>query len=763
MSNIILLESGGESGHVMAAAESGGVYVWGLNNYGQIGDRTQQNSAYPVAVGSSPVELDNKTIRIEKDSTAELKASTKSQLFSLFDTAFQSASSITWKVLDETVAQITNTPQNEQNGEETTTTAEIKGLKSGSTVIIATDSMTGRTAAAWITVLEAGAVAEPKVAMGNDFAIALRSDGTIWGWGLNDYGKTGVGTSMNKVTTPTQIEKYINPNSNQTFDLNTRFVEIAVGGDHALAIDEDGQLYAWGRNNYGQLGISIYSYGSASVPMLVRDPNGVDISGKAVKVAAGAEFSMVLTTDGYVYSFGRNSKGQLGVARHDSQNPTPVLMRGVEGNGTLGEVVLISAGAEHAMILLGNGMLWTVGDNSQSQLGDAEKQYSDIINQVDTSLSDGAYISKISAGNYNSAFIDNSGNAYVWGSNYNRQMLSSSMGDKYPTVTKINGQGELPDKPIEDIQFGGMSTTDETHTAVLFRDGTLYTWGANSRGQIGNNSHSPLEDKRNYVNTPYNVTVNGGTGIQAVSVGLHNTSVILNDGYVYTWGAEDGGQIGNNVGGQSTDSTMNALVPTKTGEDYITLDKYFLTIKSGDTVQLSPIYNKFFNVKDVTDKNVSFTFGSTKSDVANVDNGGTITGNITGKTSVYIVANRSIFAAVNVTVLQDKDGFNAIPQAKSGSGFTVALDKFGKVYTWGRNDAGQLGDGTRTNRIAISPVEFDFPNQNTHITKIAVGERHTLALDNTGKVWAWGGGSAGQNSWSLLPLPVDTMHWLFQR
>ena len=119
-------------------------------------------------------------------------------------------------------------------------------------------------------------------------------------------------------------------------------------------------------NNYGQLGVSANKYDSASLPVLVKALSNVF----AVKVAAGADYSVVLTDDGYVYSFGNNTRGQLGTADvNGSQHPTPVLMRGVGGNGTLGGVVDIAAGAAHTMLLLGNKTMWIVGDNTEKQLG----------------------------------------------------------------------------------------------------------------------------------------------------------------------------------------------------------------------------------------------------------------------------------------------------------------------------------------------------------------------------------------------------------
>ena len=139
----------------------------------------------------------------------------------------------------------------------------------------------------------------------------MKADGTIWGWGSNTNGRVGIDTATPVIATPTRIDQYINPNNDQRFDLDAEtIVDIAAGPDHVLAVDKNGQIYAWGMNNYGQLGISAYKYDSASLPVLVKALSNVF----AVKVAAGADYSVVLTDDGYVYSFGNNTRGQLGTA-----------------------------------------------------------------------------------------------------------------------------------------------------------------------------------------------------------------------------------------------------------------------------------------------------------------------------------------------------------------------------------------------------------------------------------------------------------------
>ena len=107
-----------------------------------MGDQTNENSPYPVVVGSSPITIDKKTIRIDLTSgvlTEDITASTTSQLFSLFDSGLSDTSEITWRVLNPTIAEIINTPSTTTSAGVTSNLATVKGLKEGTTVIVATD------------------------------------------------------------------------------------------------------------------------------------------------------------------------------------------------------------------------------------------------------------------------------------------------------------------------------------------------------------------------------------------------------------------------------------------------------------------------------------------------------------------------------------------------------------------------------------------------------------------------------------------------
>ena len=137
-----MVESGDNASHVLAVSKTGGVYVWGLNNQGQLGDQTTDNSPYPVVVGSSPVSLDSKVLRLHPTDEADVTATSSATVFSLFNTSTTTTSEVTWRILNPNIAEIVSSTPSAATGGLTSTTVKVRGLKTGSTVLIATDSLT---------------------------------------------------------------------------------------------------------------------------------------------------------------------------------------------------------------------------------------------------------------------------------------------------------------------------------------------------------------------------------------------------------------------------------------------------------------------------------------------------------------------------------------------------------------------------------------------------------------------------------------------
>ena len=203
----------------------------------------------------------------------------------------------------------------------------------------------------------------------NGFSLAVGSDGNAYAWGLNNYGQLGDGTRTRR-TTPVMVKK---PDRNTYPDLPEDFtyVQVSAGRYHSLAIGSDGYAYAWGRDDYGQLGNN--TTGNSSVPVRVRDPDSPTDPSKglqATQVSGGCYHSLAVGSDGYAYAWGYNDCGQLGNNSNSNQRtPMKVLASALSTNsaGPWLHVVQISAGDFHSLAIGtdGNGKAWGINDNGQ--------------------------------------------------------------------------------------------------------------------------------------------------------------------------------------------------------------------------------------------------------------------------------------------------------------------------------------------------------------------------------------------------------------
>ena len=166
-----------------------------------------------------------------------------------------------------------------------------------------------------------------QVSAGNYHSLALGSDGYAWAWGYNYNGRLGDGTSTDRHA-PVRVKT---PDRKTYPDLPADFtyLQVSAGGDHSLAVGSDGYAWAWGYNYNGQLGNnSSGSYANSSVPVRVRDPaNPTDASQglQAAQVSGGQLHSLAVGSDGNAWAWGNNQYGQLGDGSTDSKlAPVPV-------------------------------------------------------------------------------------------------------------------------------------------------------------------------------------------------------------------------------------------------------------------------------------------------------------------------------------------------------------------------------------------------------------------------------------------------------
>lgn len=171
--------------------------------------------------------------------------------------------------------------------------------------------------------------------------LALKEDGTVWGWGSNSNGRLGADPSTTSIPYPVQIAGLS--------DISA----ISIANTHCLALDKNGTVWAWGNGGFGQLGREI---GSSYTPLEVK---GLD---NVVAIDTGLNYSLALKKDGTVWGWGINSKGLLpGETAPKTATPTQV--------SGLSNIIEIAAGANHYLALERDGTLWGWGFNGYGQLG----------------------------------------------------------------------------------------------------------------------------------------------------------------------------------------------------------------------------------------------------------------------------------------------------------------------------------------------------------------------------------------------------------
>lgn len=175
---------------------------------------------------------------------------------------------------------------------------------------------------------------------GESHSLALKSDGTVWVWGGNDYNQIGQGGTSSipiRMGTLSQV------------------MAIAAGLHHNLVLKADGTVWAWGSNGYGELGDSSTSF-SEAVPVRVRGLSDV------IAIGAGYYHSVALKRDGTLWAWGANGNGRLGDSTDEWRN-TPVQVK------ILTSVLDLGLRGSHTLAVEADGTIWAFGDNEYGQLG----------------------------------------------------------------------------------------------------------------------------------------------------------------------------------------------------------------------------------------------------------------------------------------------------------------------------------------------------------------------------------------------------------
>ena len=560
---------------------------------------------------------------------------------------------------------------------------------------------------------------------GEEHAVVLDPDGTVWTFGSSQQGQVGDGQTRDR-NAPVRVCT-ADDGDVCTAWLDGDFTAVSAGNAHTLALRSDGKVFGWGSDLEGQL-LGVCS-GCESQPLAVQLP----IS-DVVDIGAGGEASYFVKSDGTVWAAGDNSHGQLG--RGDvAGGPTPEQVctgiSEVDGlcTGVLSGIVDVDGGIDsdvHAAALGEDGRVYTWGDGDDGALGDACDQgdrdcdvraWAEPVCQFWNVADDVCGIvledvESISVGEGYTLARTSDGRLHTWGDNRDGSLGTACLDGEgcqdltVPAQVCVEAQNDACVRYIENVTS---FAAGENH-GLAVSDGTVWAWGEDSSGQTGQACDPWFADCPDVV-LPVPVCAafddggcDSGTldSIAGVLAGRDSSYALGLDGTWWAWGVNSDGQLG--------DSSLIVTKATAVGQDtdwaYVGAGLRFSGgLKTDGRIQLW----------GSNEEGALGTGCSLVDDTCDVI-----------RDRIDLVGPGAI-AATNWVSLG------------IGEEFVVAVNAEGSAYAWGNNGSGQLGDGTEETRTALTPVVGDVLWE-----RVFVGREYVLGVDNSGYAWAWGDGRDGQ-------------------
>ena len=298
---------------------------------------------------------------------------------------------------------------------------------------------------------------DPIVA-GSRNTLAIDAQGQLLSWGWNARGTVGVGHCSPSVTKPHLVHLA------KGVPAGMRVRQAAIGGWHCLAVDEGGQMYAWGGNEYGQCGI-------VTEKRDVLEMTPTMLGREAVMVACGGTHSLALLKSGEIWVWGE-PWGDYSLEATNAPRRVDLDARDV------GSVKKIACGSFHNLALTHDGRVLAWGTNDYGQLGlGATCAHTRDNRPSDVSGLEGHRVVDIAAGGWHNALVTSEGLCFTWGrGEYGRLGLGDRSGKSAMSPTLVEG---LLGHFVVQVACGG------SHTIALTQEGRVFIWGRGSFGRLG--------------------------------------------------------------------------------------------------------------------------------------------------------------------------------------------------------------------------------------------------------------------------------------
>ncbi len=601
-----------------------------------------------------------------------------------------------------------------------------------------------------------------QMSAGPSHVMAIKTDGTLWGWGRNTEGQLGNGTFL-ATSSPVQIG-------------TSSWTSVSAGKDFTMAIKSDGLLYGWGLNDAGQLGVSAAN------------------SGYWTKIVNSHSHVLAIRKDGTLWAWGRNDYGQVG-------DSTVVSRSSLVQIGTLSNWTNIFAGAFTSYAINNTGSLFAWGYNIQGQMGDGTTIYRSSPTQIGSSN-----WSMITATQHNSltgtvAGITSDGKLFTWGT-----ATSGTLGDLNNITRSSPVQIGIP------YSWTSVSALLQ-HMVAIRSDSTLWTWGLNTYGQLGDNTvisrSSPIQV--------------GTSSWSVASAGTYHTSAIDITGRLFTWGYNIGYQLGD---GTTNPRSSPVQIATGSSFTIVSAgDRATFALRTDNTLWVwgdnnGLDYKGQLGLGDTVTRSLPTLLGTSYTSSINAPqaNGLATTLNINGDIAIWgyntnggfadngpINTYRSSPVQVPTTAIQQsitQVGTSSWTSVTTGLSHTAAIRSDGLLFTWGNNSFGQLGnnDGGLTNVSSPTQIgtssyinvsanglnttavtydgalltwgdnRYNVAGGDSYSTiyswaQISSGASHTVALRIDGTLWAWGENTQGQLGLNdtlprSSPIQIGTNSWI---
>ncbi|MDD3877499.1 MAG: PKD domain-containing protein, partial [Bacteroidales bacterium] len=375
------------------------------------------------------------------------------------------------------------------------------------------------------------------VEAGTSHTVALRCNGTVACWGDNSLGQLGNNNSPTDSNVPVTVR--ITPGTNNLTDI----IAVAAGANHTLALRSDGTVWSWGQNTNGQLGDNSTTQRNFAVQ--VRDVPVAGFLSNVVAIAAGASHSLAILNDGRAVAWGLNTKGQLADGTTTQRN-RPVYMTGIDAGNT---AYAVSAGDCHTYLLQSNGRVKSCGCDDDGQLGNdgnsgmTETTSLIYVNTNQTGTLPLESITGIASGPNHGLALDSTGTIWSWGiagsPNYCLGRVASTPASKYAGQVSI----------ITDA----VAIAAGTNTGfALLSDSTVMTFGTDNLGQLG------LGTGDNSTIDP--TLIPSLAGVKAISAGGPHTIALLDNDSIYSFGDNSQGQLGIGITGGDRQSPVKVTL-----------------------------------------------------------------------------------------------------------------------------------------------------------------------------------------------------------